>query len=386
MKKLTIILLTCFSFIICKSQESVNNLNANIKDIVFVQILNNLEVNYPIIVATPAFFAMTTVQHTNLEMLFDEDKPDLSKIIGNSGLNRQEFFNTLNLEFFPKLNSDTTVQIQAKMKNKLLYTVKFRQKRNTETYIIAVPDESFSKEITYQNGLFKSLTVVKPDERYWVISENKSDSLVSRTAFNSKSGKYSFVDDFYENNILTKKVLYKSTANRKSREIKQIWNYSYDSNGSIISIACHDSKGTKTDSINYFYSGSKLNSIITHTKDSQSTLFYHPETGLISDYLYNGFENTINSHYEYNQQGLIKNVLFKNTGKPSEENYVFEYNSTSNLVSIRKSVTNSISNDLILKNQYIFSYNQNHILTSIMVTDQKGIIQKEISYEINYLN
>lgn len=386
MRKLTVIIFACLSVLICKSQQSVNNLNTNVKDLVFIQFLNNLEVNYSFVIAAPGFFAMANVQQSNIDVLFDKDSPDLDKLVGNSGLNRQEFLSSLNIEFIPVFKSDTTIQMQAKMKNKLLYTTKLTRKGNTETYKIALPDESFSKEITFQNGQFNSLTLVKPDERYWIINEKKTDSLYCQTTFNTKSASYTFTDDFYQNNKLTRKVLYKNTSDRKSREIKKTWNYNYDSDGKINLITGIDNQGTKTDSANYFYTGSKLNSVVTHNKDSQSTTFYHPETGLMIDYRYKDSENNINIHYEYNQHGQIANVLLKNSKKPAEESYNFEYNSSDKLVSIKKYVTSNISNDLVFKNQYLFSYNKDQILTSMIVSDKKGNIQKEISYDINYLN
>lgn len=386
MKKLTAIIFTCLSVLICKSQENTNYLNENIKDIVFVQILNNLEVNYPIVITTPVFFAMTSFQKTNNEVLFDESIPAFDKINENLGLNRQKFFSLLNIEFIPMFKTDKTIQIQAKMKNKLLYTSKLIKSAYDESYTIALPDESFSKEIIYQNGQFKSMTLVKPDGRYWKINEKKADSLYCQTSFNTKSGDYSFTDEFFLNHNLIRKILYKTTPDRKSREIKKTWNYNYDSNGKIVSILSRDNRGVKTDSISYFYTGSKLNSIVAYNNDSQCTIFYQSETGLMSDYVYTGFENTLNIHYEYNQHGQIGSVLIKSIKKPFEESYVFQYNSSLNLVSIKKYATNSISNDLIYRNQYLFSYNSDNILASLTVTDKKGNIQKEISYEINYLN
>lgn len=386
MKSLIVILFACLSVLICKSQENANNLNANVKDLVFIQILNNLEVNYPLVIATPFFFAVSNIQKSNTEVLFDNDSPDFDKLIENSGLNRKEFFTSLTIDFIPFLKSDTTIQMQAKMKNKLLYTTKLSMKGNIETFKIALPDESFTKEITYQNGQFSSMTLIKPNESYWLIKEKKSEGLICQSTFNTKSGTYSFTDDFYQNNKLTRKILYKSTSERTSKQIKKTWNYAYDADGRIVSITGADYQDIKTDSVNYYYTGSKLNSIVTHNIDDQSTTFYQPESGLITDYLYKGFESTINIHYEYNKQGKIANVLLKNSKKPSEESYSFEYNSSDKLVSIKKFVTSNISGDLVFKNQYLFSYNNDQILTSLIVSDKKGNIQKEITYEINYLN
>jgi hypothetical protein len=386
MKKLPVIIFICLNVLICNSQEYTNNLNENVKDIVFVQMLNNLEVDYPIVIATPFFFAITSFQKSNSEDLFNENIPAIDKTNQNLSLDKQKFFTSLNIEFIPMFKSDKTIQIQAKMKNKLLYTSKLTKTAKEELFNIALPDESFSKEIIYQNGQLKSLTLVKPDERYWMINEKKSDSLFCQTSYNTKSGNYSFTDEFYQNNNLIRKVLYKNTTDRKSREIKRTWNYNYDTDGKILSIVSLDNRGIRTDSINYFYTGSKLTSIATYNNDNQCTIFYHLETGLISDYVYKGFENTVNIHYEYNNRGQIVSVLLKNTKKPFEESYIFEYNSTSNLVSIKKYTTTDISDELTYRNQYLFTYNSDKVLTSMIVTDKKGNIKKEIKYEINYLN
>lgn len=385
MKKLTIILLTCFSAFICRSQENINNLNSNIKAIVFNPILEDLEVNLPACMAPPFNLAINDAQQLNKEIISGKDTPDLNILMEYTGLNRLELNRSLNIEFVPRLQADTTIQIQAKKKKKVLYTIKFVKEGNNETYAFTKANGSLSKEIIYQNGKLMSLNVIEPDIRYILINEKKDDNLFNQTVFNSKTGIYSLSDYFYQNNFLTQKVLYQSSASRTSRNIKRTWNYKYDSEGKILSISGFDINGVRTDSINYFYTGSILNSIVTYEKDAQSTVYYLPESGLISDYLFEGYENT-KLHFEYNKEGKITRLLLNNSKKSLVENYIFEYNSSSNLVSIKKYVNQNISNDMIFKKQYIFSYNSEQMLTSMLITKKKGKIKKEIDFEINYLN
>jgi len=385
MKKLSILILTCFSLLLCRSQEKPNNLNTNINDIIFVKFLKDVDVNFPILISTPVSNPKTNLQHTNLEVLFDEDAPDLDFLIANSGLNRLELHHSLDIEFFPPLTADTTIQIQAKKKKRVLYNIKFIKDGNDESYTISLPDGSLTKEIAYNKGQFMSLNVIKPGARYILINEVKNDSLFCQTAFNSKTGQYSLTDYFYHNNILTHKVLYQSSSGRDTRVIKKTWKYKYDSEGKIISISGQDNKGLKTDSISYFYTGPKLNSIVNYEKDAQSTIYYLPESGLMSDYLFEGYENA-KIHFEYNKEGKIAGLRLYNTKKQSVENYIFEYNSSSNLASIKKFINQNISNDMIIKKQYIFSYNNEQMLTSMLITKKKGKIKKEIEFEINYLN
>jgi len=387
MKKLIIVIICTFStFNYCMSQEPANNLNTNINNIVFIQILNNLEVNYPLVIATPYFFAMTNVQHSNIDMLIGEETTDPGKLIVKSALNRQELFRSLNIEFIPLLKVDTTIQIQAKMKNKVLFTIKFAKTGTNETYSIANPDNSITKEINYQNGQFIAMNVIKPDERFMVVKEKKADNLFCQTIFNSKTGKYSISEYFYQNDFLKRKIVYKSSTDRKSRDIELTINYIYDPSGRIISISGIDYKGKNTDSISYFYNDLKLHSIVTFSKDAQSTIFYEPETELISAYIYKELDHTITLRYEYNTNNQVENISLNDSEKQITESYNFEYNSSYKLVSIKKYETNRISKDINFQNQFIFSYNSDLILTSMLVTDNKGNIKKEINYEINYLN
>lgn len=387
MKKLIIgIVFTFFAFNTCKPQELANNLNANINNIVFIQILNNLEVNYPLVIATPYFFSMTNVQKSNIDILIGEEMPDQGKLIVRSGLNRQELLRSLNIEFIPVFKYDTTIQMLAKMKNKILYSIKFIKDGTNETFSIANPDNSLTKEIIYQNGQFVSMKVTKPDDSYMVVKEKKADNIFSQTIFSTKSGKYSISEYFYKNDFLTKKVLYKSSSDSKSREIIMTLTYKYDPTGRIISISGFDKKGKSTDSTSYFYFDSKLHSIVTYSKDAQGTIFYQPENQMISSYIYKELDNTITLHYKYNADNQVEKILLNDLKKQLTESYDFEYNSIHKLVSIKKYGTNSITEDFTFQNQFLFSYNNDQILKSMLVTNNKGNIQKEIIYEINYLN
>lgn len=387
MKKLIIVLVyTFFVYNTCKPQELANNLNVNINNIVFIQIMNNLEVNYPLVIATPYFFSVTNVQKSNIDMLIGEEMPDQGKLIIRSGLNRQELLRSLNIEFIPLLKVDSTIQLQAKMKNKMLYTIKFIKKGETETFSIANPDNSLTKEIIYQNGQFVSMKVMKPDDIYMIAKEKRTDNLFRQTIFSAKSGKYSISEYFYQNNLLNKKILYKSSTDSKSRDIKMTLMYKYDTSGRIISISGSEKKGKSADSTNYFYDGSKLHTIVNYSKNAQSTIFYKPENQLISSYIYKELDNTITLRYEYNSDNQVEKIHLNDSKKQLTESYNFEYNTSFKLVSIKKYGTNRISEDITFQNQFLFSYNNQLILTSMVVTDNKGKIQKEIIYEINYLN
>lgn len=385
MKTLTFITLACLSAFLCKSQESINNLNNNIKDIVFYRILGDFDVNYPILTALPVNPSFQIIQNNINEVLFIGDSPDLGFLIENSGISRLELYRSLNTEFIPLLKADTSIRFLARKKKKILYSIQFKKEGPNEAYTYALADGSLVKEIIYQNGQLMSLNVIKPDLRYMLINEMKDKSLYSQIVFNSKTGKYTLTDYFYQNNILTRKVLYQTSGSRLSRDIMKTWNYNYDTDGKIISVTGLDYTGVKSDSINYFYSETKLNSIVTYEKDAQSTIYYLPESGLMSDYLYKRFENTLKLHYEYNTEGKISNVLVTNSKKPTVESFTFEYNSSSNLVSIKKFVNQKISNDMIFKKQFIFSYNSDNILTALLIAKKKGKIKKELSYEINYM-
>jgi len=107
---------------------------------------------------------------------------------------------------------------------------------------------------------------------------------------------------------------------------------------------------------------------------------------MISSYIYKELDNTITLHYKYNADNQVEKILLNDLKKQLTESYDFEYNSIHKLVSIKKYGTNSITEDFTFQNQFLFSYNNDQILKSMLVTNNKGNIQKEIIYEINYLN
>lgn len=72
-------------------------------------------------------------------------------------------------------------------------------------------------------------------------------------------------------------------------------------------------------------------------------------------------------------------------GKDSKKKYLFEYNTDTKLISVKFYLVNTSINKAKFLSQYLFSYFDNQILKSLLVSDRKGNITKEIIYEIDYL-
>jgi hypothetical protein len=385
MKKLFIILLICCAAA-GKAQENKNIFNDFMNDIVFTQIQNNLEVNYPLIIATPTFFAMANVQYINEKMLFRKFSPETDELIDYSSLDRKALFTKLKLEFVPEFKKDTTIQLQARLKNNLLYTLTFTKENPKESVILKSPDNDFKTEVTYIKGQFESMTITKPDDVILYAREKENDGLLRKIIYHSKDQTYSITEDFYRNNFMTKKIYYKQTKDKNKKSVKRIVNYSYDNSGRIMSETATNKKGVVIDSTNYTYDGTQLVSIMTYNDIARKQINFRYTDNHISNYIFKSSSNTIDIAYNYGRNDQINSISVNDQSKAFIENFNFEYNSAYKPVSIKNYRTGRDSKEETFENQYIFSYFDNQVIKSMIVANENGNILKEVKYEMNYLS
>jgi hypothetical protein len=386
MKNLFIALLICCATTTGKSQENKNIFNDFMNDIVFMQIQNNLEVNYPLIIASPTFFGMANVKYINEKMLFSEFSQETDELIDYSSLNRKALFTKLKLEFIPEFKRDTTIQLQARLKNNLLYTLTFKKENSKESVILISPDNDFKTEVTYVKGQFESMTITTPDDVILNAREKENDGPLRKIIYHSKDQTYSITEDFYRNNFLIKKIYYKQTKDKNNKSVKRTANYCYDNSGRIMSETERNKKGTVIDSTNYTYEGTQLVSIMSYNDIARKQINFRYTDNHISNYIFKSRSNTIEIVYNYGKNDQINSLRVNDQSKSFIENYDFEYNSASKLVAIKNYRTGRDSKEITFKNQYIFSYFDSQVIKSMIVANEKGNILKEVKYEMNYLS
>ncbi|MCD4788890.1 MAG: hypothetical protein K8R37_02725 [Bacteroidales bacterium] len=386
MKKLLIIILLFHHFNLCYCQnENDNVFNEEFKEIVFTQIFNNLEVSFPLFIATPGVFLFANIHYINNKIIFNESLTENDNFSEFSYCSENELLNILDCVFIPSVPLDSNIQIRARCKNKLLYNLIFIRDKDFQILKLSLPNKSSEKEAKYVDGQLKSLVINKNDVIEYVDIKRVSDSLVITTKYNTNTQKYSIIDIISHNNAPATEIYYDKSKNRQNKKIKKIIQYNYKPNGKLRVKNICNKNGIIRDSIKYFYDGDLLNAIINNNSEKQSSVFYKYKGNLITNKSIRSEDKQVDIEYAYDNNNRIESFQIYEHGKESKQKYLFEYNTDTKLISVKYYTINTSYNDVKFQSQYLFSYFDNQILKSLMVTDRKGNITKEIIYEIDYL-
>ncbi len=287
--------------------------------------------------------------------------------------------------FMPSVPLDSNIQMRARFKNKLIYNLVFIRDKDFQIFKLSLTDKSSEKEAKYVNGQLESLDIKKNGEIKFFKVNKVNDSLVIRTSYNTYTKKYSINEVISHNNIPTTKIYYQKSKKRQNKKIKKIIQYKYKPDGKLRVKNICNKNGIIRDSIQYFYDGDLLTAIIKRSSDKQSSIFYKYKGNLITNKSIISEGKQVDMEYAYDNNNRIESFQIYKHGKPFKQCYLFEYNTDMKLISVKYYTINTRFNNVNLKSQYLFSYFDNQILKSLVVTDGKGNISKEIIYEIDYV-
>jgi len=383
MKKLLIIILLFHNFNLCHSQNE-NVFNKKFKEIVFTQIFNNLEVNFPVFISTPGFFLFANVHYLN-KKIFNESITENDNFSKFSNYSENEISDILDCVFIPSVPSDSNIQMRARSKNHLLYNLIFIQEKDFKILKLSLPDMKSEKEAKYVDGQLESLVINKNDEIKYIDIQRVSDSLLRTTKYNTFTQKYSIVELISHNNVPTTEIFYNKSINRQNKKIKKIIKFGYEPDGKLRVENICNKNGIIRDSIRYLYDGDLLSAIIESNSGNQNSVFYKYNGKLLTNKSIRSEYKKINIEYAYNDNNRIECLEIYELGKDSKKKYLFEYNTDTKLISVKCYLINMRINKVKFLSQYLFSYFDNQILKSLLVTGRKGNIKKEIIYEIDYL-
>ncbi len=384
MKKLLIIILLFHNFNLCYSQNE-NVFNEKFKEIVFTQIFNDLEVNFPFFISTPGFFMFANFHYQNNKILLNESITENESVSKFSDYSENEISDILDCVFIPSVPSDSNIQMRARSKNNLLYNLIFIQEKDFKILKLSLPDMKSEKEAKYVDGQLESLVIDKNDGSKYTDIQRVNDNLFRTTKYNSFTEKYSIVELISHNNVPTTKIFYKKSINRQHKKIKKTIKFGYEPNGKLRIENICNKNGIIRDSIKYLYDGDLLSAIIESNSGNQNSVFYKYKGKLLTNKIIRSEYKKINIEYAYNDNKKIECLEIYELGKDSKKKYLFEYNSDTKLISVKCYLVNTSINKVKFLSQYLFTYFDNQILKSLLVTDRKGNIKKEIIYEIDYL-
>jgi len=385
MKKLLIIILLFHHFNLCYSQNENDNIfNEKFKEIVFTQIFNNLEVNFPFFIATPGFFLFANIHYVNSKIFFNESITENDGFSEFLNYSENELSNILDCVFMPSVPLDSNIQMRARSKDKILYNLVFIRDKDFQILKLSLPNKSSEKEAKYIDGQLKSIVINKNNVIKYVDIKRVSDSLVITTKYNTNTQKYSIIEVISHNNVPATEIYYKKSNNRQNKKIKKIIQYNYNPNGKLRVKNICNKNGIIRDSIKYFYEGGLLSAMIKSNSEKQSSVFYKYKGNLITNKSIRNEDRQVDIEYAYDNNRIESFQIYEH-GKESKQKYLFEYNTDTKLISVKYYTIKTRFNDVKFQSQYLFNYFDNQILKSLMVTDRKGNIKKEITYEIDYV-
>lgn len=354
-------------------------------DVVTTQIMNNLEVNIPFFLFLQVnknlyIGSSFVINHVYSDMYFRSQKENVNA----RNTFESELREILKGKFSGNIPGDSNIVIKCLLENKILFNLKYINDNGEKKEVFELEKSHFMREQVYNDFGIKSITTKKEENSDFLSYQYIGDTIKFETKYSTTDMKYALTEERYGNGVFLEKIKYKESAKRETGKIQDIEKYYYDQEGKLLIIRTFE--GNKViDSTNFYYEGENLSAIMKYEKNSLERLFltYNKENQLVKKNIIKS-DDKIEIQYGYNENGSINYIEFKSDTEVLHKKYFFEYNANSNLIKIEMCNVDNYSGDVILLSKYLFSYDENNFIKTLIAANSKGNFKKEVSYEIEY--
>lgn len=387
MRKISVIILV-FAMLQVQGQENNQHpLDSLLKDIIYTQLVNDLEYEVPFMFFTPGFFLAGSYTSVNNKIYFENQETtnryfkdptqiiadDLKQFIDFDVLTEDDLNHDLNIKSFSDHN--------------LLFTLRYKQNKDIDNIVFNLPVGNYTREQKFNNGTLLSSKISKRNKQYLSKLEYENKDKINIIKYDISKRKYSYVTKQYQDGKLLSVTHYKPNKEREPGKINKIEKYYYNSDGNLHKRVTLNRKKEPTDSTMLIYKNGKLASVGYYDHNSYNTIsyFYNEEKLPVRKEIRSDNETTT-LKYNYKNDILESFEIVKQKKPARNSLYTFDYNAAGKLIGLKIYRGNSYHNRLSPDNQYTFSYNEEGLLELIRDIGKNGVIRKTISYEVEIID
>lgn len=358
-------------------------LNEEMNNIIHAQIMNDLEYNIPVFISSQGLTIFTNININNNKIYFQEDRGNPEHIKKRNELIAEDLGQYIHFHLIKEGEKERPIAIRAYSKEQMLLNISYKSLKEVNTVYLELPDGQFSKELKYNANKLVSCITKKGEWHYFQEFKYLGDSIIQKLSFDTNSEKYQHLTQHYTNGNLQKSILFKNTKTRKPGKIKHSEFYEYLSDGKIYKRYTKKINGKIIDSTRYFYNNGLLSSTTYYKGQTRRSIFfeYDQQKRVVRKEIHKE-DTKVKITYEYNLNNQLAGYCFSDNSLLPSLKYTFEYTKSGKLSGFKLFKNNTHTNTFDPINQYSFSYSNTGMIETIRGMNNKGLIQKEISYEI----
>ncbi|MGE4589912.1 MAG: hypothetical protein AB7E34_10110, partial [Acidaminococcaceae bacterium] len=358
--------------------------NELVRNMLVYQMLNDFTTTVPVFFFVPGWYFFGSFQVTQIPVFVDEDYYAELDFKNRKNALHKELFEVLEVNFIPEIPDDKHMEVRLIDSDNLLYRMRFY--RNDDTlFLLQAAGKTLDEKLfkIVDNDL---LEVIKTDKKgvSYQKMERYGDTLRINREYDAKKGVFHISEMRFSNeNLLQSKSFYKQKANGKSKLIsKHLYQYTNNILTTIINVK---RSGTVIDSTTFTYNLDNLLSSINKRrpiKNLFSINLKYNDDDLLTKKTFHSKRIIYDIDYIRKDDDIIG--LKMNFLEKDQHEFVFDINLQKQLSRIQHLKSPNVYYPLDDKEEILFYYNANGNIRSIRVIDNKGRINKEISFEYDY--
>jgi hypothetical protein len=376
MRRIFVIILGLFSLSLYSQKEN-SILNHSFSELIYDQLLDNLEGNISAFIYTPTLVAFVNYTYIKSSMFYSLKPEQRKDIFSKTNYTNKQLFLELDNPFIGQLKDGNRLLLKARYKNNILYEVELSKNEDIEKMIVSSANKKHNKTIVYESGQFKKMTVDRfLNTATW--SNIVSPDVNIETYHSTSNGMYTVKEDKYKNGLLQESIIYKPTIKLADKKIENYTRSMYDSRENLIAKVRYSNKDKIIDSLYYYYQDGYLTGARKFDRGEEHVLLMENVDGQIQKLRLAHGEGQINIEYFHDDSNRISRMIVSRNAYDNKD-FRFLYNKNKQLISIEN------YRDLIFEDKVNFEYYDNGIIKSMSKLDKSGRITKEITYSIDYL-
>ncbi|MDY0086832.1 MAG: hypothetical protein RBR84_13005 [Bacteroidales bacterium] len=358
--------------------------NELVRNMLVYQILNDFTETVPVFFVVPGWYFFSSFQVTQIPVFVDEDYYAELDFKNRKNALHKELFEVLDVNFIPEIPEDKHMEVRLIDSDNLLYRLRFY--RNDDTLFLLQAAGKNLDEKLFKIVDNELLEVIKTDKKgvSYQKMERYGDTMRINREYDAQKGVFHISEMRFSNeNLLQSKSIYKQRANgRPKLKSKHIYEYADNNLTSVLDVNNTD---TVISSTMFTYNlDNLLSSIIKKlpSKNLFSINMKYDDDKLLTKKTFHSDRNIYTLDYIWKDKDIVG--LKMNFLEKDQHEFVFDINLQKQLSRIQHLKSPNVHYPLDDKEEIHFHYNANGNIRSIRVIDNKGRINKEISFEYDY--
>jgi hypothetical protein len=358
------------------AQSFINN---ELKSIIYSQMYDATERVMPVFMAMPGWYFYGTYTYSDQETYFRE-KPV-------KDLNQLTFREIVSLEVqnnIPLVYSQTLyparLQVNSFYNDHLSVNIQITNADSLSIIDISNVDGSFRREARYSHEKLNYLVFTNSRGNF-ITQYNYSDTLIRKTTFNTANRKYRVTDECYNNNVIQKRTVYKSSRSRDKLHVNYSELFSYDAAQRLVSLRKYNSRDVAMDSTVYIYGDNFALENIFRQGARKTNKYVYNARHVIMEKSIETPDNMVTVTYQYDHASRLSRLELRNRNTNESARFTLIYDTESRLSEVSRYDYSGSADQWTMSEKFMLKYNDRNLLETISRIENNGLVSRMLRYD-----